>query len=147
MAREHGRVCINCRHWKPAEPPGWTADETTVAGFGLYELSKHLHKLGDHVLGDRGWPGTCGLQPTHLPTSSGHSCAQFDAADERLYAHWDIWAARLEHTDQIDKLRAEIKRLKALAAARLAQLRKNRAKPKPAKTNRPEPNGTADHAP
>jgi hypothetical protein len=145
MAREYGRICINCSRWKPAEPPGWKSDQTTF--FGLYELSRHLHKLGDHVLGEHGWPGTCGLQPTHIPASSGHSCAQFDVDDHPLYAHWDIWAARRERDGQTDKLRDEIKRLKALAAARLAQLRKRPAKPKRAKTTRPEPNGTANHAP
>jgi hypothetical protein len=146
MAREHGRICINCRYWKPTEPPGWTADETTVAGFGIYELSRHLHKLGS-MLSDRGWPGTCGLQPTHTPAGSGHSCAQFDVADHQLYAHWDIWAESRYRDGKEDRLRAEIKRLKAIGASRLAQLRKNRAKPPRAKPSRPEPNGTADHAP
>jgi hypothetical protein len=124
----------------PNQPENWQPPYQGET-FSLYRLSRHLAKLG-HVITAVGWPGTCSVQPIHAATRSNHSCGQFDVADHML-GHWDVWARGGEYRQQLDAAAAEIKRLKALAAARLDALRKLRT-PKPSR--KAKPHAAADTA-
>jgi hypothetical protein len=104
-------ACLSCRHWRSDKWEGWRSSWDVDEGPAAYEVAYRWR--GEW----RRAPGRCLKCPQSVAKSAGETCSQWaDKYPRAEYAATDQIVSRPESKDEMERLKAEVKRLKKLAA-------------------------------